>query len=107
MADEPQTTVTAGNLYPVAPFETVPGGDRQVYRARATGEHRPPRKGEWYLSGARVEGYKAPGNMSTAYHICELVRGELVWQPVPADCPCLLGAPPHQHSIGGYTPRRA
>ena len=42
--------------------------------AIATGEKRPPRKGEWYLSGAIVEAYRAPNDLSTPHHIARLVR---------------------------------
>ena len=38
-----------------------------------TGEFRPPRKGEWYLSGAVVEAYKAPNDLMEARHIAKLV----------------------------------
>jgi hypothetical protein len=34
-----------------------------------TGEKRPPRKGEWYLSGAIPNAYRAPNDLSIAYHI--------------------------------------
>jgi hypothetical protein len=42
--------------------------------AQWTGEKRPPRKGEWYLSGAIIEAYLAPNDLSTPYHIARLVR---------------------------------
>ena len=35
---------------------------------------RPPRKGEWYLSGAIPEAYLASSDLSTPYHI--VTRGE-------------------------------
>jgi len=38
-----------------------------------TGEKRPPRKGEWYLSGSKIEAYRAPNDLSTEYHIARLV----------------------------------
>ena len=41
--------------------------------AEYTGEKRPPRGGEWYLSGARIVAYRAPNDLSTPYHIAELV----------------------------------
>jgi hypothetical protein len=41
--------------------------------ARWTGEKRPPRKGELYLSGAVIAAYVAPNDLSTAYHIAEAV----------------------------------
>jgi hypothetical protein len=39
-----------------------------------TGEKRPPRKGEWYLSGADVHAYRAPNDLTAAYCIARLVR---------------------------------
>jgi hypothetical protein len=34
-----------------------------------TGELRPPKKGEWYLSGAIPGAYLAKADLSTPYHI--------------------------------------
>mgnify|MGYP000078249512 CR=1 FL=1 len=39
-----------------------------------TGEKRPPKKGEWYLSGAIVHGYRAPNDLSIVFHIAKLVK---------------------------------
>ena len=39
-----------------------------------TGEKRPPVKGEWYLSGAIPEAYRAVEDLSTPYQICKLVK---------------------------------
>lgn len=39
----------------------------------ATGEFRAPRKGEWYLSGAIIEAYRAPNDLSTLYWIARTV----------------------------------
>lgn len=39
-----------------------------------TGEKRCPKKGEWYLSGAIIEAYRAPNDLSTPFHIARLVR---------------------------------
>ena len=47
------------------------GGEGQV-RAVATGEFRPPRKGEWFLSGSYIEAYRAENDLPTAYHIARL-----------------------------------
>lgn len=44
-----------------------------VIRAVRTGEYRRPLKGEWYLSGARAEAYRARADLSTEYHILRLV----------------------------------
>lgn len=46
------------------------------FRAVATGEKRPPRKGEWYLSGAIIAAYRAPNDLSGDFHIARLVRVE-------------------------------
>lgn len=43
-------------------------------RAVATGDVRPPKKGEWYLSGAIVEAYQAHHDFKDAYHIARLVE---------------------------------
>ena len=48
------------------------------FRAEPTGEHRPPRAGEWYLSGAITAAYRAPGDLSTSYHIARIVRVEII-----------------------------
>jgi len=38
-----------------------------------TGEFRNPMKGEWFLSGANPMAYLAPNDLSSPYHILELV----------------------------------
>ncbi len=40
------------------------------------GEKRCPKKNEWYLSGAIVEAYRAPNDLSTEYMIAKLVLTE-------------------------------
>lgn len=42
-------------------------------KARWTGEKRPPRKGEYFLSGACVQAWEAYTDMNVPYHIAELV----------------------------------
>lgn len=37
-------------------------------------EYRPPRKGEWYLSGAIVEAYRAPNDLEGKVHIARIVE---------------------------------
>lgn len=46
---------------------------RNVY-AEKTGEERCPKKGEWFVSGAIPEAYRAPNDLSQEYHIAKLVR---------------------------------
>ena len=55
-------------------------------RAVRTSEFRPPRKGEWYLSGALPAAYCAPNDLGTAFRILRLVhvRKEERWVVVPA-----------------------
>lgn len=47
-------------------------------RAVATDEFRPPRKGEFYLSGAEIEAYRAPRDLSTLYRIAHIVLIKMV-----------------------------
>ena len=42
---------------------------REDMRVKVTGEFRCPKEGEWYISGAIPEGYKAHANLSTPYYI--------------------------------------
>ena len=60
--------------------KTYPLGDyhSKANRAVRTGEFRRPRKGEWFLSGAIPTAYKAPNNLSTAYHIMQPVKAKPV-----------------------------
>lgn len=54
-----------------------PGEDGHGLRGSLTGEFRIPKKGEWYLSGAIPEAYRAPTDeMRTPYYILRLVRVE-------------------------------
>jgi hypothetical protein len=70
MKDGP-TAVTKNGVYRRAgtgsvellPFRTLP-----TY-FRWTGEVRPPKSGEWFLSGAIVEAYEATSNMKDTRHI--------------------------------------
>ena len=47
------------------------------FRALNTGVKRPPRKGEWYLSGAIIQAYRAPNDLSTEFYIAEIVEVEI------------------------------
>jgi hypothetical protein len=56
---------------------TLPGSrdaDGSHYMAEITGEYRPPRAGEWYISGAIPEAYRMPGDSTIPQHIARLVR---------------------------------
>lgn len=49
-------------------------------KAVATGEKRPPKKGEWFLSGAIIGAYRAPNDFlpSMVYQIAKLVETETI-----------------------------
>jgi hypothetical protein len=80
--------VRKGTFYPTAdgvPYEEQKAlglelppaeGYRNRIKAIWTGEKRPPRKGEWYLSGSIVEAYRAPNDYlpTMSYHIARLVK---------------------------------
>lgn len=75
------------NTYPIAAFQDKAiAGHRPSSgfhkRAVATGEYRPPKSGEWYLSGAIVEAYYAPNDLSTDYAIARIVTCRQVWEVV-------------------------
>lgn len=67
-----------GNLYPVGEGLGSLGINWGFpvlrFQVESTGEFRPPKKNEWYISGATPEGYKAPNNLTTAFHIGRLVE---------------------------------
>lgn len=74
-------TVQLNTYYPLGAAELF--YDKNKYRVKATGEFRPPKNGEWYLSGAIVEAYRAHVDLSTPYHIGKLVSGKTVTRWVP------------------------
>ena len=64
-------------FYPLADYLYIPDRTKRM-RAQWTGEFRQPKKGEWYLSGAIIEAYKAPNDLSTKFHIVRIVETKLV-----------------------------
>lgn len=63
-----------GDIFPISPTEDYALRYRMERRlARFTGEVRPPRSGEWFLSGAIVEAYYAPNDLTSSYPIAEIV----------------------------------
>jgi hypothetical protein len=54
------------------------GATCTALRARWTGEIRQPKAGEWYLSGAVVEAYLASDQLSSRFHIAEIVKVRMV-----------------------------
>lgn len=51
-------------------------------KAIRTGEFREPKAGEWYLSGAIPEAYRAPNDLTSKYHILKLVLTETITKTV-------------------------
>ena len=66
------------NVFDLIPASMCGIGWRTKVRAKRTKEFRFPRKGEWYLSGAIPEAYQAKSDLTTAYHICTLVKTETI-----------------------------
>jgi hypothetical protein len=54
-------------LYPLAQAQ-------HGYRVKWTGKMGKPKKGEWYLSGAIIEGYRANNDLTVEYPIGKLCR---------------------------------
>lgn len=75
-----------GEYYPIAQGEKIPyGHERTSSRVKAIGEFRPPKEGEWFLSGSPIEGYPALYDMTTPYQIGVLVKGKVITRWVPAE----------------------
>lgn len=56
----------------------IDNNGKRAIRCVLTGEKRAPKKGEWYLSGARPAGWEAKNDLSTEYHIVHLVLTERI-----------------------------
>ena len=71
-------------IYPIAQSDRryLPSALRQMpmerVKCRTIGEFRCPKKGEGYLSGAIIEAYYAPNDLSTQFHIAKLVKVEKI-----------------------------
>lgn len=57
-------------------FYPVVGSDNKNIKAISAGDFREPKRGEYYLSGAYVEAYKANNDLMTKYYIARLVEVE-------------------------------
>ena len=65
----------AQKFYPIIDaWPNAPRLWRKNYRAISTGTIRPPKKGEYYLSGAIPEAYRAPNDLTVSHHIARIVR---------------------------------
>lgn len=72
----------AGKRFPLAPSEC--GGEWAGFEAVTTGDYRCPREGEWFISGAEPEAYRAVSDLRTPYFIAEPVASE---DAAPEACP--------------------
>ena len=72
-AGETLSIIDDGTRYaikePTPPRGTFPAGEGRSGMFEATGEFRPPNKGEWFLSGAIIEAYHAHNDLSLSYWI--------------------------------------
>lgn len=66
--------------YPLAsPYSVLPHRlSSKGFKGKLTGEFRPPKKGEWYLSGAIPECYEAPNDLLSSFNIIEVVKMETI-----------------------------
>lgn len=49
-------------------------GSNRYIAGIAIGEFRPPKRGEWYLSGGPPNVWRAPNDLTTPFHIAKLVK---------------------------------
>ncbi len=75
------------------PFLILPsvGIFPSAVKAVATGEFRPPKRGEWYLSGAEVMAYKAFNDLNTPYHLARIALFKTVTTEVEVTPPTQVG----------------
>jgi len=80
MTKETRTTILRETPYPVADTAALfkKTADPWSCAAYWTGEHRPVRPGEWYLSGAIVGAYFSQHGTADAYHIAKIYRREII-----------------------------
>jgi hypothetical protein len=80
LADRP----TLAELKTIGAVSFHPHAIMAVY----TGEKRCPKKGEWYLSGAIVQAWRAFDDLMSPYHIARLVQVETVIRAVVREKTC-------------------
>jgi hypothetical protein len=95
--------IRTDNLYPVAEEHMDKHRhDRVIW----TGEKRPPKAGEWYLSGSPIEGYIAPNALTQRHYIGRLVEGEIAWRPKDISNQLMVGKQPERPETAGEHPYR-
>lgn len=69
-------------LYPIQEYMgsvlDIRPKDMKDVKAQMTGEFRPPKAGEWFISGDIPGAYRAKHDFSTPYNIAKLVRVKTV-----------------------------
>lgn len=73
-------------LLPEAPTPPSAALIRNKLRAIPTKDVRAPKKGEWYISGAIPEAYRAPNDLSTEFRIAKIVYPPALNLPVCPTC---------------------
>lgn len=75
LADRP----TMADLKPFG-IDSVFSREARNLRAKGIGEFRPPKKGEWFLSGNPIDAYRhnTAATLSISYYIAKLVMTETV-----------------------------
>jgi hypothetical protein len=74
LGDTPTAAETGGADFKERFVSQSFGEGARRFAAVPTGEKRPPRRGEWYLSGGPIAAYRAPNDLDHPYHIAKLVR---------------------------------
>jgi hypothetical protein len=85
--DKPNGKAPSG-LYPGEYIGSLTLLKQRDVRYKATGEFRAPRKGEYYLSGAVIQAYRAPNDFSDDMRYWIAVPGRITavttvtWEPL-------------------------
>lgn len=67
--------VIKDQLFPIAANGSFqPILEKRKFRVRATGEYRPPKKGEFFIAGPVPEAYLAPSDQIIPFYIGRLVE---------------------------------
>jgi len=74
LAETPSATETGGMSFEQRFMSQSLGAGANTIAAVRNGEYRPPKRNEWYLSGAIPEAYKAKNDLTTPFHILNLVK---------------------------------
>lgn len=78
LGETPTADETGGASFNERFYSQTLNAGSEKFKAVATGEFRPPRKGEWYLSGAIVTAYKAANDLGMSFHIAKLAKVEKI-----------------------------